>query len=691
MVYNKIKAVQKKRREAKLQRKNCAARKRQKTSSIINAINSTAPLATPLSIPTSLTSSTLSPQDRHSITSRTRIQPRENNIAPPVIQSDDNSPILVNGVEIPSLCADINRKNALEKALEFLTRTKIAEDAAVSSAPPESSNSSTDKHRAFVCVICDSFIIGTEEIVWLSKDQIKNKASYLSTSYYESSIRRGVPLPPVLRNQYLIENDDDLKDLLLSPRAHRRDDTFMSCKCCSNNIRRTTSNKPPRFGITNDWVIGYIPYSIVGNIDDLLAAMISHVRFYSYVFSYIAGAHKSIKGHHTFFLNDPEHIGATFNYLQQSGSTKDVYVMLCGRMTPSQREITKKKCQMDSEKYMKLLTWLIEHHPGYKDVTPPEEAPSPVPLGGFHQTQNNTDESDPNAADLENSFDGSRFTFAPANQPKSNTGSCTNEKDFIFSLLNGKEPTLIFHGGDRVGSHQIKLEDMFPVQFPFGLGGLHKRPTKISPTEALRHYARIALPQFQRADFILVLYAMFQRAQTFQNSVITCRSKLDSSTLGDQLSTITKEQLNSVTEQVLDGRGSNTSNATMNQLFHSITANCKSVGHSNEAAAVARKKSFATWQYFGAPAVFATASPCDENSLRVRLYATSEVHELPNIDDLMDETKCFLDLKLRRGWRSTYPGACSLEFQSLMQVFINVLLGWDEKKSVEPKEYLAKY
>ena len=109
----------------------------------------------------------------------------------------------------------------------------------------------------------------------------------------------------------------------------------MPYKCCSNNITRTAPNKPPRLGITNDWVIGYIPDSVVGDIDDLLAAMISHVRFYSYVFSYIAGAHKSIKGHHKFFLNDPEHIGATFNYLQESGLTKDVYVMLCGRMTPS--------------------------------------------------------------------------------------------------------------------------------------------------------------------------------------------------------------------------------------------------------------------------------------------------------------------------------------------------------------------
>ena len=490
---------------------------------------------------------------------------------------------------------------------------------------------------------------------------------------------RGVPLPQVLRNQYLIENDDELKDLLLSPRAHRRGDTFMSCTCCANNIKRSSSVKPPGFGISNGWVIGYIPKSIVGEIDDLLASMISQFRFFSYIFSYIAGAHKSIKGHHTFFYNDPEHIGATLNYLRDSGSKKDVYVMLCGRMTPSQREIAKKKCKMDSEKYMTLLKWLIANHPSYKDITPPEEAPHPVPLGGFVETQNNTDESDPSSEKVEKSFEGSRFTFAPANQPTENTGSFTNEKDFIFSLLQEKEPTLIFHGGDRVGSHNIKLEEMFPVQFPFGIGGLGKRPTRVRPHEVLRHFARLSLPQFHRADFILVIYAMYQRAKSFQNSILTCRSSLDSTTLGEKLSTVTEEEIEAVTTQVLDGRGNKTTNATMNKLFHSISANCKSVGHSNEAAAVARRKTFATWQYFGAPAVFATASPCDENSLRVRLYATSETHKLPSLDDIMDEESCFLDLNLRKRYRATFPGACSLEYQSLMQVFINVLIGWDRK------------
>ena len=413
MVYNKQKEVQKKRRKSRDIRKN-SVKKHKTMSSTFAAITASAPQSTPLYIPAPMNSS--------------------------LSQTNGNIPIIVNGVEIPSLCADINRKNAMEEALQFLNRTKVEEEPHFSTGAPETPNSSTDKHRACVCVICDSFIIGTEDIVWLSKGEIKDKESYLSTNYYQTNINRGLPLPPVLRNQYLIENDDDLNNLLLSPRAHRKGDTFMSCMCCATNIKRSSAEKPPRFGITNGWVIGYIPHSVVGDIDDLLAAMISHVRFISYVFSFIAGAHKSIKGHHTFFLNDPEHIGATFNYMRESGSQKDVYVMLCGRMTPSQREIAKKKCEMDSEKYIKLLTWLIQHHPSYKDMTPPEEAPSPVPLGGFTRTENNTDESDPSTKDVEDSFDGARFTFAPANQPRTNTGCYSNEKISSFHCSRRNSP-----------------------------------------------------------------------------------------------------------------------------------------------------------------------------------------------------------------------------------------------------------
>jgi hypothetical protein len=43
------------------------------------------------------------------------------------------------------------------------------------------------------------------------------------------------------------------------------------------------------------------------------------------------------------------------------------------------------------------------------------------------------------------------------------------------------------------------------------------------------------------------------------------------------------------------------------------------------------------------------------------------------------EEDCIADFILRRDTRLKYPGACSLEFQSVMQIFTECLLKWDIK------------
>ena len=149
MVWNKQKQTQKK--EPSQENRDLIIQKKQKQSSTLNAIATTAQNTTPLTVPTN--------------------NPHQNDISTPI--EDNNSPIVVNGVEIPSLCADINRKDTLEKALEFLTRTKIGDEPTEHPVPNGASAFTTEKHRACVCVICDSFIIGTKEIGGYQKKQLK--------------------------------------------------------------------------------------------------------------------------------------------------------------------------------------------------------------------------------------------------------------------------------------------------------------------------------------------------------------------------------------------------------------------------------------------------------------------------------------------------------------------------------------
>jgi len=52
-------------------------------------------------------------------------------------------------------------------------------------------------------------------------------------------------------------------------------------------------------------------------------------------------------------------------------------------------------------------------------------------------------------------------------------------------------------------------------------------------------------------------------------------------------------------------------------------------------------------------------------------------HELPSLKG--SEEDCIADFMLRKDARISYPGACSLEFQSVMQILTECLLRWDTK------------
>ena len=52
-------------------------------------------------------------------------------------------------------------------------------------------------------------------------------------------------------------------------------------------------------------------------------------------------------------------------------------------------------------------------------------------------------------------------------------------------------------------------------------------------------------------------------------------------------------------------------------------------------------------------------------------------HGLPNLK--CSEEKCLADFVLQRDTRLQYPGACSLEFQSVMQILTKCMLRWDTK------------
>ena len=98
----------------------------------------------------------------------------------------------------------------------------------------------------------------------------------------------------------------------------------------------------------------------------------------------------------------------------------------------------------------------------------------------------------------------------------------------------------------------------------------------------------------------------------------------------------------------------------------------------------------AMWNYFGAPSLFFTISPCDEVSFRMKLYATADTQKLPSLE--WSDEECLSEWRVRSNLRSKYPGAGAIEFQNFTQIMLEDCLGWDIKKIRESvKECLGTW
>ena len=95
----------------------------------------------------------------------------------------------------------------------------------------------------------------------------------------------------------------------------------MSYDSCHRHIAYADTDLPPKFAISNGWCIGELPNNIIDQeIEDILASSVARIRIFANVYSYNAGAHKVIKGHHVFFINDQDHVGKSFDFMLKSGA-----------------------------------------------------------------------------------------------------------------------------------------------------------------------------------------------------------------------------------------------------------------------------------------------------------------------------------------------------------------------------------
>ncbi len=199
-----------------------------------------------------------------------------------------------------------------------------------------------------------------------------------------------------MRKQYQV-NVDGLKDMLLLPQSRKYNDGYATCACCYKGMCQHLANKRtlPKFAIANGFVIGSFPQKIectnkdgkrkARNINnneliDLLKAMLAPIRPYGCVFAYSGGSQKSISGNYQFFEMDQNRLGAVINHLNQAGNGEHIYCVHCGRMTPYQTQIVRRRAVVDTKLFIDILTWFGKEsgHPGYQNTTVLEECPKPL-------------------------------------------------------------------------------------------------------------------------------------------------------------------------------------------------------------------------------------------------------------------------------------------------------------------------
>ena len=526
-------------------------------------------------------------------------------------------------------------------------------------------------HQAIGCTVCDEFIIGTEELCCITKERLLMHRDRLGADRYQEEYLGGQAIDEELKKQYEIKG---MEGLLLSRRFGKDDaKEFSVCSKCRDSLRKDSIDKaPPKCSIANGFLIGSIPTVIayknkdgveeemktiietlgadgkpihnqtVSKVTSIMAAALSPTRPYAYIFSYRGGRHRSLVGNFQFFDTDQSKVASALHCLHKSGADANIYVVLNGPMTPSQKQIVRRKAELDTNLYFGLLRWFKQHHPAFRDVDIGDEGSAlKVELIEDKESDANTDQSE--NPDLENKEEGATFYFSSAGEPTTDTSVYRTTKDLVLALLKDHSaPTLSIHGGNY-SSHSdvMHLENVFPTIFPFGSGGpTLKRRSTISKEEVIRHYLRLSLPQFMESEFVLLANYLLGRILSYESAKITCRPRLDENgtAVGDEIGKMSIEEIQAATEEEQRNGSMSGLKGRAKMFLKAVRASCRQLGMSEEAAKSARRKCFALQDFFGMHSLFVTITIDDECSFRVRLY--------PYVDangDGVSLLKCVID------------------------------------------------
>ena len=610
-------------------------------------------------------------------------------------------------------------------------------------------NDTDNRFHAKVCAVCDCLIsYGDERRLYLSQMQPgtiiygKLKKENLNWSAYnaKNSVRKQI------EKYYTVQCYDMLKrryrflrDVMLSPRSFRppatSDDDNDSVGCCRlcfsglNNMKRADTNtlSLPKFAIANGCFYGKAP-KVLQDLNEVELAILTPSRINKHVFSYTAGSHKQIKGWHSMYYSDMTTVNGAVNWaVEATGSNEtsdddvvedddttstdgitvetveesveddspnhysdeeptrpmfaEIYIVLSGPFTPYQHAMTKERVKVNWRKIRKAKEWLCKNNIKYTELNLSDEhVIAPVVI-------DNTTTVPSENSNIEQQFQ-INAVFPDINEPNEMNGGFQRRSQFFDATLDQytsqgawadatmvarPTPTLL---RDYEGDNFVKA---FPLHFPYGIGGYDEDGERRTGTLFYKHMSTLSHPNFHRPQFCCILYNMWARSKMVSKAYFNTPEYET-----DQFCDLSEEAVKEAVERKQNGV---TGSGVGDMFLRRLQSTSSALPHSAAAAKNARQKMFAYIAKFGLPSVLYTITPDDNVNFRVRILCSGAEGEQmpPDFERPVEELVDFvLDCQ---SLRVEFPGLCAWDFQQVISIVIQHVLGWDTEKQCNLENY----
>ena len=197
-----------------------------------------------------------------------------------------------------------------------------------------------ENYKPYVCVACDTFL------TFRSKTTIA--VNKLCDCFDILAMKDWNRVEQSLHRQYIVTDLPDciepqekniLRKMILSPCAsyvtfedNRKTDGYTICRQCKYHLCRV---EIPTMASANNSMYG-VPPIYLRDLSHVEAAFISPVRSYGYVFTYMGGKQRQLKGVLSYYKVEMESIARSALYFEIVGMEKHIVTLLYGPMTAEQ-------------------------------------------------------------------------------------------------------------------------------------------------------------------------------------------------------------------------------------------------------------------------------------------------------------------------------------------------------------------